>query len=507
MLDGEHAARIQHLHWVEKWSLRKIATHLHSTRKTIKKYLLSSGASHIRVPRCSKLDPYKPVIAELLQQDSTVSTSAIGRHLRATGYSGGHTILRDYVRHIRTISSQPLLNGSRQEVFDWMHAVLQGALCRDNLAKELGHVAELDKLLAAVWNGRLSDRNRAMAILARERGVRQSYACSFLHISKGAATRYWNQYQQGGSTVLFARQEKSGTKSKDDSIKQAVFGLLHTPPSAHGINRSTWRLTDLQNVLHSQGQPVCRDVIRVIIHQAGYKWRKARVVLTSQDPEYRVKIEAINKILSELRKDEAFFSIDEFGPFAVKKRGGRKRVAPEESYTVPQWQKSKGYLIITAALELARNQVTHFYSKTKNTLEMIKMMDLLRTQYRGCQTIYLSWDAASWHISKKLFAQITERNAEAPVRGYPIVKTAPLPAGAQFLNVIESVFSGMARAVIHNSDYDSLDLAKYAIDRHFTNRNEDFRKHPRQAGRKIWGAERVQSEFRETNNCKDPLYR
>src|ERR1700722_2787875 len=29
--------------------------------------------------------------------------------------------------------------------------------------------------------------------------------------------------------------------------------------------------------------------------------------------------------------------------------------------------------------------------------------------------------------------------------------TAPLPAGAQFLNVIESVFSGMSRAVIHNS--------------------------------------------------------
>jgi hypothetical protein len=28
-------------------------------------------------------------------------------------------------------------------------------------------------------------------------------------------------------------------------------------------------------------------------------------------------------------------------------------------------------------------------------------------------------------------------------------------SGAQFLNVIESVFSGMARAIIHNSDYDS----------------------------------------------------
>jgi hypothetical protein len=33
-------------------------------------------------------------------------------------------------------------------------------------------------------------------------------------------------------------------------------------------------------------------------------------------------------------------------------------------------------------------------------------------------------------------------------------------AGAQFLNVIESVFSGMARAIIHNSNYGSIDAAK-----------------------------------------------
>jgi hypothetical protein len=42
-----------------------------------------------------------------------------------------------------------------------------------------------------------------------------------------------------------------------------------------------------------------------------------------------------------------------------------------------------------------------------------------------------------------------------------------LPAQAQFLNVIESVFSGMARAVIHNSDYASVADAQAAITRYF----------------------------------------
>ena len=137
---------------------------------------------------------------------------------------------------------------------------------------------------------------------------------------------------------------------------------------------------------------------------------------------------------------------------------------------------------------------------------MIKMAELLRTQYRACRTVYLSWDAASWHISKKLLAHLKELNKHAEPDGYPVIKTAPLPAGAQFLNVIESVFSGMARAIIHNSDYPSVEAAKEAIDVYFSERNAHFAKHPKRAGQKIWRMERVPSEFREGQNCKDPLY-
>jgi hypothetical protein len=267
--------------------------------------------------------------------------------------------------------------------------------------------------------------------------------------------------------ALFDKKVNVQRESQHERIRQAVFALLHSPPSSYGLNRTSWKMTDLQGILREQGQSLFVDLIRTIIRKGGFKWRKARVVLTSREPNYLAKVvETIVKILSELKGDEAFFSIDEFGLFAVKKRGGGKWVAPEESYTVPQWQKSKGYLIITAALELSRNQVTHFYSNKKNTQEMIKMMDLLRVQYRNCTTVYLSWDAASWHISDELAMHIKRRTEEALAEGYPVVKTAPLPAGAQFLNVIESVFSGMARGIIHNSDYCSVEAAKEAIDRY-----------------------------------------
>ena len=259
-------------------------------------------------------------------------------------------------------------------------------------------------------------------------------------------------------------------------------------------------------VLRPQGCSVCPQVIRRITKQAGYRWRKARAVLTSKDPDYARKLAHIRSILSHLSSDEAFFSIDEFGPFAVKVKGGRSLMPPGEQRVVPQWQRSKGSLILTAALELSTNQVTHVYSEAKNTAEMIRMMDLLVEQYAHFRKLYLSWDAASWHISKRLWEHMTEHNTTALSKCWPLVETAPLPAGAQFLNVIESVFSGMARAIIHNSNYGSLEDAKAAINRYYEERNLHFQQSPRRAGKKIWGKERESAMFKEDNNCKDPYY-
>ena len=122
-------------------------------------------------------------------------------------------------------------------------------------------------------------------------------------------------------------------------------------------------------------------------------------------------------------------------------------------------------------------------------------------------TLYLSWDTVSWHISKRLHRRVEEHNAAVLNGGGPTVETAPLPSGAQFVNVIEPVFSGMARSIIHDSDYKTLDDAKTAIEWYFAHRNAHITQHPRRAGKKIWGKERELPEFSEANNCKDPRYR
>lgn len=126
---------------------------------------------------------------------------------------------------------------------------------------------------------------------------------------------------------------------------------------------------------------------------------------------------------------------------------------------------------------------------------------------KGCKKLYISWDAASWHMSKKLIEYIDSLNRSVVSNKRPSVELVPLPASAQFLNINESIFSGLARAVIHNSNYASVDDAKKAIDLYISERNKYFKENPRRAGKKIWGHERVQSTFSDSNNCKDPIYR
>ncbi len=433
----------------------------------------------------SSVNPWKSSIKELTELRSRIKTVELGPTSDSNHYS------QDYEPH------------------QWMLRLTQNAEPIDAARKECGDIAGLALLVEKAAKGSLRERKRALAVLARARGISLRVARRFLYTSERSIAEHWNVYKTEGVEGLFCGNRISATRKVDDaSIRQAVFTVLHAPPKEYGVNRTTWKMDDLKACLAEQGFQLSKDTIREIMKSAGYKWRKAKIVLTSNDPEYREKLEHIQMILSSLGAKDRFFSIDEFGPFAVKMQGGKKLVAPDDYPTVPQFQKSKGCLILTAALELSENQVTHFYSTKKNTAEMLKLLDVLLDKYKGRRTLYFSWDAASWHASKKLNERVEEVNSVSyrKENGTARVELAPLPASAQFLNVIESVFSGMAKAIIHNSDYASVDETKAAIDRYFADRNEHFRQHPKRAGRTIWGKEIVPSEFSESQNCKDPKW-
>jgi transposase len=518
-------------------SIRQIALRFGHSRETVRHVLRHAGpppARRTRERNAPVIGPFEPIIDRVLADDEAAPPKP--RHTAAQifrclhdehGYRGGYAQVRRYVhkhrrRHEDTFIPLGHLPGQFAEGHEgqrstpklcdpdheWMLGVLQGKEPLDSIRRVAANNKGFDKLVMNLRYGNLTCRNKSLAIIAKLRGISFRSISKFLHIHRKTASGYWNTYKIFGHERLFEGFHNKVLKSDDEKLINLLFSVLHAPPSAFGFNRTTWKREDLKRVLGEQGCKVSFHVIRRIVRDAGYQWKHARKVLTSNDPKYQEKLERIQSILSALGPNERFFSIDEYGPFAVKMQGGRSLVPPGMVRTVPQRQRSKGSLILTAALELSTNQVTHFYSEKKNTAEMIKLLDVLLVQYADCDKIYFSWDAASWHASKALNRRVDVINSPEYKAQHrcPFVELVPLPSCAQFLNVIESVFSGMAKAIIHNSDYESLAACKAAIDRYFVERNDFFKANPKRAGRKIWGKESVPSQFSPSNNCKNPKY-
>jgi hypothetical protein len=367
-------------------------------------------------------------------------------------------------------------------------------------------VPDLDVLLDRLPNGGRHERNLSLAVLGSLRGWPSTAICALLGIEQKIYRSYWQTYERGGASALFAPRAPPRKKINSEPLKSLIFTILYVPPLNYGVNRTAWTMSTLQQALAEKGNPACRDTIRKITHQAGWRRLKARKVLTSTDPDYSEKVRTLRSTLATLQPDEAYFSIDEYGSFIVRLHGGKVLTPPGPVRTFPARQKARGTLILTAALELSTNQVTHFYSQ-KNTTEMIRLIEILAAKYAACRQLYLSWGSASWHASNRLKDWLAKHNAEAQVRGWPQIKVVPLPSCAPFLNLIEAASSGMARAVIDNSNYPTVEETTVAIDRYFAERNSHFQDHPQRAGEWVWGLERQPAVFSEASNCKDPAYR
>src|SRR5215467_254728 len=85
-------------------SVRKIAKTLGISRQTTSKYLADPAPPRPRRPRPSQLDPFKDAITHMLEIDSKVSAVVLRQRLAEQGFTGGLTIVRQYLTRVRQAS-------------------------------------------------------------------------------------------------------------------------------------------------------------------------------------------------------------------------------------------------------------------------------------------------------------------------------------------------------------------------------------------------------------------
>lgn len=106
-------------------SIREIARETGHSRNTVRKYLRADGMPEPR-PRkksVSKLDPFKPLLDQYLAK-GIFNCEVLLRLLREQGYSGGITIIKDYVKPHRPPKQTPAVQryetkSGQQAQVDW----------------------------------------------------------------------------------------------------------------------------------------------------------------------------------------------------------------------------------------------------------------------------------------------------------------------------------------------------------------------------------------------------
>ena len=110
MLVAEEAVEIRVLRRQGK-SIREIARMLDLSRNTVRRYLRRDGLPRYqRDAQPSKLDPYKEYLAGRVKAAAPewIPATVLLRELRALGYAGGYSILKEHLATLRPVAKPDL---------------------------------------------------------------------------------------------------------------------------------------------------------------------------------------------------------------------------------------------------------------------------------------------------------------------------------------------------------------------------------------------------------------
>jgi transposase len=318
-------------------SKTELASHLNISRSTLRKYALSFKQSLLSLPQIEQLSN-----AELGRRLSVVKMERTrsNKHIDfCNNVTDIHARLLTEKISLLTIWRQYAATGSVPYKYSQFSAMYRLWCEANNIkrfpknTKYLNMVRKSDVSTLKDWK---HSRNRYLwerstAIQEISSGEALVNVCSKIERSSKTTKKWFEIYNSEGLAALASQKKMQSRCTQNMMLEQGerLIKLIHEPPRLHEISRTSRSLATLSTIYEKTcGRAVSKSTISDFFKNGGYKFKKAKKTRTSCDPNFREKLELIKKTLSELTNDEKFFSIDEFGPFSVKIRGGRALSLP-----------------------------------------------------------------------------------------------------------------------------------------------------------------------------------
>ena len=203
------------------WGSRRIAVKLRCSPETVRRWLAQGEwRPYPSRSRPGKLDGLSDWLRERFRLHAG-NTNAVRQELARE--KNITVSLRTVERAVAPLWREFFLaERARQAAFEWMRSVLQKDINLDVLRREVGDVPDIETLLQRLYDGRLSDRNRSMIVLASRRGAKQptSFAASSASTRRRTASTCGRSKMEAALRCSRARSGPHGSSTMRRSSRR-----------------------------------------------------------------------------------------------------------------------------------------------------------------------------------------------------------------------------------------------------------------------------------------------
>lgn len=324
---------------------------------------------------------------------------------------------------------------------------------------------ETQSSLEALSRSRSAARSRvdrAILLLAYAEGQSISAIARERSMSRSAVNRVVNRALEIGAVAALDDQSRSGRpRSLTAEARAWLVALACQKPKDLGYPHELWTIDLLVRHIHSHcrdaGHPslskVAGGTVSKILRQNKVRPHKVRYYLERRDPDFDTKMVQILLVYEEVELQRATSEDDSTVVISYDERPGIQAIeskapdlppVPGRHPTISREFEyvRHGTSSLLAGVDLMTGQVHHLMRDRHRSREFIEFLQLLERSYPPRTKFRLILDNHSSHLSKE-----TNDYLKTVPNRFEFVFT---PVHGSWLNLIETLFSKMARSVLRH---------------------------------------------------------
>ena len=273
--------------------------------------------------------------------------------------------------------------------------------------------------------------------------------------------RIIHRFNAGGLAAIewfpCGQTRDSPRKFDTDTVEQIAEVALSSAKALIGLTQ--WSLSKLCEYL--VGQQVIRSIslswLRILLLRLGIRWRRTKTWKHSNDPQFQAKYRRLRALYSKRPRGGRRICVDEFGPLNLQPRGGacltqHGHKGVERHRTT--YRRKRGVQHYLAAYDLESGELFGQFTNRLTWVEFLAFLKWVRGKYDSEETLHIVLDCYGPHQKQEVIDWASEHN----------VKLNFTPTNASWLNHIECQFTELRKFALNNSDYETHEQQREAID-------------------------------------------